>query len=148
MTHAHVAQGRNINTVMAVSNRTHVAVGIIQNTNGQVFISRRHAHLHQGNKWEFPGGKVEAGEDVYQALCRELKEECNIDIQAAAPFTVISYDYPDKQVLLDVWLVTAFTGQPQQREGQEWCWVERHELAAYPFPSANEPIIERLWAQR
>ena len=135
MTHAHVAQGRNINTVMAVSNRTHVAVGIIQNTNGQVFISRRHAHLHQGNKRESPGGKAEAGDDAHH-------------IQAAAPFTVISYDYPDKQVLLDVWLVTAFTGQPQQREGQEWCWVERHELAAYPFPSANEPIIERLRAQR
>lgn len=139
-------QGKSTSTVMVASKRVHVAVGVILNPDGQVFISRRHAHLHQGNKWEFPGGKVEAGEDVYQALCRELFEECNIQVKTAAPFTLISHDYPDKQVLLDVWLVTAFSGQPLQQEGQDWRWVAQHELTAYPFPSANEVIIERLQA--
>lgn len=132
---------------MAASKRIHVAVGVIQNPDGDVFISRRHAHLHQGNKWEFPGGKVEADEDVYQALCRELLEECNITVTAAAPFTAISFDYPDKQVLLDVWVVTDFRGAVRQQEGQEWAWVPLHQLDAYPFPAANQPIIDRLLAQ-
>ena len=144
MTLAPVVQVKNSNIAMAKSKRVHVAVGVIQNTNGDLFISRRHAHLHQGNKWEFPGGKVEANEDVYSALCRELYEECNIQVQAATPFTAIQFDYPDKQVLLDVWMVTAFTGQVQQQEGQEWAWVPKHQLDAYPFPEANQPIIERL----
>lgn len=144
MIHARVVQVRNLNSAMAKSKRVHVAVGVIQNTNGDVFISRRHAHLHQGNKWEFPGGKVEADEDVYSALCRELHEECNITVDAASPLTAIQFDYPDKQVLLDVWMVTAFRGAVQQKEGQEWAWVPVHQLEAYPFPAANEAIIERL----
>lgn len=129
---------------MAKSNRVHVAVGVIQNPDGAVFISRRHAHLHQGNKWEFPGGKVEANEDVYQALCRELHEECNIAVQQASPLTAIAFDYNDKHVLLDVWVVTQFTGEVHQQEGQEWAWVPIHELDAYQFPEANVAIIDCL----
>lgn len=122
----------------------HVAVGIIENEAGDIFISRRHAHLHQGGKWEFPGGKVEANETVMAALQRELREECNIEVEAAAPLTVVSHAYPDKQVLLDVWRVTAYRGEVRQREGQEWLWVPLHELEAYPFPAANEPILSAL----
>lgn len=125
----------------------HVAVGVIENPDGQIFISRRHDHLHQGGKWEFPGGKVEAPETVYDALCRELLEECNIEVKSAAPLTVITHQYPDKRVLLDVWRITAYTGEVRQREGQEWTWVASHQLEAYPFPAANGPIIECLQQQ-
>ena len=129
---------------MASSNRIHVAVGVIEDANGHIFISCRHPHLHQGGKWEFPGGKVEANESVYEALCRELQEECNLTVQQACPLTVITHDYSDKQVLLDVWMVTAFSGSVSQQEGQQWRWVPVYELDAYPFPPANQPIIEIL----
>ncbi|KFZ31244.1 7,8-dihydro-8-oxoguanine-triphosphatase [Pseudidiomarina salinarum] len=129
---------------MASSDRIHVAVGVIENADGHIFISRRHQHLHQGDKWEFPGGKVEQGEEVYRALCRELLEECNIEVQDATPLTVIHHDYADKRVLLDVWRVTRFSGQVQQREGQEWRWVSVPELGAYRFPEANQDIIDKI----
>ncbi len=129
---------------MAKSSRVHVAVGVIENADGDIFISRRHAHLHQGNKWEFPGGKVEANESVYDALQRELAEECNIQITNACPLTVITHDYGDKQVMLDVWKVTEFTGAVAQQEGQEWRWVPIYELEAYVFPEANQAIIDIL----
>lgn len=144
MTHARAVQVRNSNSAMAKSNPIHVAVGVILNGDGAVFISRRHAHLHQGGKWEFPGGKVEAGETVLAALQRELQEECNIAVEQALPLTVIEHDYGDKRVRLDVWQVTSFSGEVKQREGQEWCWVAKHELDAYPFPAANQAIIDCL----
>ncbi|MBY6063869.1 8-oxo-dGTP diphosphatase MutT [Pseudidiomarina sediminum] len=129
---------------MASSNPVHVAVGVIEDTDGNVFISKRHKALHQGDKWEFPGGKVEAGETVYDALVRELREECNIEVTAASPLTVIHHDYDDKRVVLDVWRVTRFTGEIEQKEGQEWLWVAPYALVAYPFPAANQPIIDLL----
>ena len=144
MTHAHVARGRSTNNVMVKSSSVHVAVGVIENADGAVYISRRFDHLHQGGKWEFPGGKVEAGETVYAALCRELLEECQISVHSAVPFTVVQHNYADKQVLLDVWRVTAFSGQIGQAEGQQWRWVAPHELAAYEFPQANVAIVTML----
>lgn len=133
---------------MAKSNPVHVAVGVIENANGELYLSRRLDHLHQGGKWEFPGGKVEAGETVYAALCRELHEECQITVKQAVPFTVVQHQYADKQVILDVWRVTAFAGQVGQAEGQEWRWVPRHELIAYEFPQANLQIVEMLMGTR
>lgn len=129
---------------MASSDPVHVAVGVIENADGDVFISRRHKDLHQGDKWEFPGGKIEAGETVYDALVRELQEECNIRVESASPLTVINHAYNDKRVVLDVWRVTAFTGEVSQCDGQEWLWVPVYALGAYQFPEANEAIIELL----
>ncbi|MCL5049052.1 8-oxo-dGTP diphosphatase MutT [Aliidiomarina maris] len=126
----------------------HVAVGVVENPAGEILISRRAAHQHQGNLWEFPGGKVEAGESVQHALARELLEEMNIEVTECAPLTVIEHAYPDKRVRLDVWQVTAFNGQAKGLEGQEWLWVARRELDAYPFPAGNVPILERLLAQQ
>lgn len=129
---------------MASSDPVHVAVGVIENADGDIFISKRHKDLHQGDKWEFPGGKVEADETVYDALVRELREECNIVVQSASPLTVIHHNYGDKRVVLDVWRVIGFTGDIVQREGQEWRWVPAYALQAYQFPKANEAIIELL----
>lgn len=129
---------------MSSEHIVHVAVGVVENERGELLISRRAAHQHQGNRWEFPGGKVEAGEDVQQALARELLEEMNIEVLEVAPLTVIEHAYSDKRVRLDVWRVTLFQGQVEGREGQQWRWVPRHQLEAYPFPQANEAIIERL----
>src|SRR6478752_215306 len=107
----------------SVIQRVHVAVGVITNNRQEVLIAKRAVHLHQGGFWEFPGGKVEKNETVQQALSRELHEELGINVEVARPFIKITHDYPDKSVLLDVWLVEQFTGQPQSRESQPLLWV-------------------------
>lgn len=77
-----------------MTKRIHVAVGIILNANGQILLAKRPEHLHQGGKWEFPGGKVELNETVTQALIRELKEEVALNVHSSEPFMALSYDYP------------------------------------------------------
>ncbi|MDP5292111.1 8-oxo-dGTP diphosphatase MutT [Oceanimonas sp. CHS3-5] len=121
-----------------------VAVGVIENAAGEIFVCRRGESQHQAFKWEFPGGKVEAGETVPQALSRELEEEIGIQVSLCAPFMRIEHDYGDKQVILDIRKVTAFTGEPHGREGQPSRWVPIAELHTYEFPAANSPIVEKL----
>ncbi|MGL4838061.1 MAG: NUDIX domain-containing protein, partial [Shewanella sp.] len=99
-----------------MTKRVHVAVGIILNSAAQILLAKRPAHLHQGGKWEFPGGKVEPGENVVEALIRELKEELNLTVHASSPFMQLSYDYPDKQVLLDIHTVQHFSGEAEGLE--------------------------------
>lgn len=126
---------------MNPQSRTHVAVGVVTNQQGEVLITKRPAHVHQGGLWEFPGGKIEPDETVYVALQRELHEELQINIQAAQPLIRIPYDYPDKQVLLDVWRVSAFTGEATPVQGQPMQWVAPDALSGFEFPAANKPIV-------
>lgn len=129
-----------------MTKRVHVAVGIILNSAAQILLAKRPAHLHQGGKWEFPGGKVEPGENVVEALTRELKEELNLTVHASSPFMQLSYDYPDKQVLLDIHTVQHFSGEAEGLEGQQLAWVTPCELSLYDFPDANQPIVDKLQA--
>ena len=122
----------------------HVAVGVVQNEKGEVLIAKRPDHVHQGGLWEFPGGKVEIGETVQQALTRELNEELGIEVQFIEPLIKIPYHYPDRSVLLDVWTVKSFTGQAVGREGQIIEWRAVDALSGYAFPAANQPIITAL----
>ena len=92
--------------------RVHVAAAVIRGADGRVLIAKRPQDKHQGGLWEFPGGKVEEGEAVERALARELEEELGIRVEAARPLIQVQHDYPDKQVLLDVWEVSSFTGEP------------------------------------
>jgi 8-oxo-dGTP diphosphatase len=124
--------------------RIWVAVGVVENSDDQVFICRRTDGQHQAGKWEFPGGKVECGEGMPAALIRELAEEIGIEVQQCEPLLQIEHDYPDKSVLLDVWRVTAFEGEPYGREGQAALWVERDALLNYEFPEANQPITRKV----
>lgn len=121
--------------------RIHVAAAVIRGADGRILIARRADTQHQGGLWEFPGGKVEPGETVEAALARELQEELNIAVTQARPLIKVQHDYPDKQVLLDVWEVSAFTGEPHGVEGQPLAWVTSRELAGYDFPAANQPIV-------
>lgn len=121
----------------------HVAVGIIQRAD-QIFITRRPDNLHQGGKWEFPGGKVEAGESVEAALIRELQEEVAITVTQSRPFMLVEHDYGDKKVKLDIHLVMAFCGEPHGKEGQQGQWVAIDALPDYDFPEANKAIIAQL----
>lgn len=122
----------------------HVVVGIIVNKDNQVLIAKRASHQHQGDKWEFPGGKVEKAETPQEALQRELKEELGIDIQSAQKITEINHKYTDKTVLLDVYQVTGWQGEATGREGQPLLWVERSALNQYEFPAANAEILSSL----
>lgn len=119
----------------------HVAAALICNDQGQVLIAKRPADKHQGGLWEFPGGKVEAGEDVLGALARELHEEIGIEVRQARPLIRVRYDYPDRSVLLDVWRVDSFSGEPRGCEGQPVVWCGVDELSERDFPAANRPII-------
>jgi 8-oxo-dGTP diphosphatase len=122
----------------------HVAVGVIINAEQQILIALRPEESHQGGLWEFPGGKVESGETVQQALFRELKEELGIKTSAYKPLMNIHHDYGDKRVLLDVWWVKSFTGEAVGQEGQDIKWVDIGKLQAYQFPVANKTIVEAI----
>lgn len=124
--------------------RIHVAVGVILDAHGQVLVAKRADQQHLGGLWEFPGGKVEAGETVQQALSRELKEEVAIDVVQSRPFCRIEHNYPDKAVLLDVWVVDRFTGTPTGLEYQPLRWLPPAQLDPAEFPQANRLIIRRL----
>lgn len=124
--------------------RVHVAVGVIQNQQGLILIAKRPTHLHQGGKWEFPGGKVEQGESTTQALIRELHEEVGLIVENSTPLMQISHNYSDKRVLLDIHKVTEFSGAAVGLEGQEIQWVSRANLSQYQFPVANQAIVTKL----
>lgn len=121
-----------------------VAVAVIFRDDGKVLTSWRQPHQHQGDLWEFPGGKREPGEGRLAALKREIHEELGVNIEQAEPFVRVEHDYGDKQVCLDVWLVFQFSGEPAGKEGQALCWQSVGELQAEAFPAANRIIIEKL----
>jgi 8-oxo-dGTP diphosphatase len=122
----------------------HVAVAVVVDTNGRLLIAQRFADTHQGGLWEFPGGKVEPGEDAVQALRRELREEVGIDIERLRPLIKVRHAYPDREVLLDVWRVERWRGNPKGCEGQRIAWVDPDGLFAEDFPAADRPIISAI----
>ncbi|MBH0042185.1 8-oxo-dGTP diphosphatase MutT [Pseudoalteromonas sp. SWXJZ10B] len=124
----------------------HVAVGVIKKNNA-IFICKRADEKHQGGLWEFPGGKVEAGESVFVALKRELIEEVGLTIHSSSQLMVIEHDYGDKCVKLDVHVVSNFSGEAHGAEGQPSEWVAISELENYDFPEANAEIIEKIVAR-
>lgn len=126
--------------------RVEVAVGVILKQQ-QIFITKRDENLHQGGKWEFPGGKKEANETMAQALVRELDEEVGIQVTQQQELMLIEHDYGDKQVILDVRLVTEFDGEAHGKEGQQGLWVAIDELQNYQFPEANKIILQKLQQQ-
>lgn len=132
-------------------NRINVAVGVIRRQAAtepssvfEYFVCKRNAQQHQGNKWEFPGGKVDKGESVNDALSRELKEEIGITVIQSSPLITIDFDYSDKRVSLHVCLVNEFSGKAHGAEGQESKWVNFEALLNLDFPAANKPILDAL----
>ncbi len=122
----------------------HVAVGVIVGPQREVLISLRSADAHQGGLWEFPGGKVEPGESVEEALKRELREELGITVLRSTPLIDVHHDYGDKHVHLDVHVVWEFSGQAHGLEDQPLDWVAPEELFDRAFPAANVPIVQAL----
>lgn len=127
-----------------MSSLVQVAVGVVTDAQGRVLIALRPAQVHQGGLWEFPGGKVDSGETLEQALERELWEELGIVVRASEPLIRIRHDYPDKSVLLEVRKVTVFDGQACGKEAQPIRWVTPQALFDYTFPQANRAIVQAL----
>jgi len=111
-----------------------------------ILLARRPLHKHQGGLWEFPGGKLEPGEAPVTGLVRELEEELGIRARDCAPFRRVEHDYGDRSLILDTWLVRAFSGEPVGNEGQEIAWMERLRLDAGIMPAANRAIAAILQA--
>lgn len=126
----------------------HVAVGVVVRAD-RILLSRRAAHQHQGGLWEFPGGKVEPGETLPRALARELFEELGLEVEQSglAPLIEVRHSYPERSVLLDVWWVREFRGEPVGREGQPLAWVPVAELHRRDFPAANTAIVAAVREQ-
>jgi 8-oxo-dGTP diphosphatase len=122
----------------------HVAAAAIVGRDGRVLLTRRHDHLHQGGLWEFPGGKLEPGETLEAALRREIREELDLELLTHRPLIQVRHHYPDRSVLLDVHLVTAYRGEARGMEGQPLAWVAPGELDRYPMPEADRPIVAAL----
>lgn len=129
--------------------RVSVAVGVIIKPDQEILIARRSLDQHQGGLWEFPGGKIEQGEETPTALARELEEELGVmtSAEAMTPLLVIEHDYSDKKVTLDVWIVNLdeqTASQAHGAEGQEIQWVDFSDLEEFEFPAANVAIVESL----
>jgi 8-oxo-dGTP diphosphatase len=122
----------------------HIAVGVVSDAEGRILISERKPDCAYAGQWEFPGGKCEPGEDVQSALARELREELGIRLLSARPLVRLSHRYPGRHVLLDTWLVTAWKGRPEAREGQRFEWVTSAALDHYPMLAANRPIVRAV----
>lgn len=120
-----------------------VAAAVIH-VDGQFLLSKRLADQHQGGKWEFPGGKLETGESVAQALIRELKEELAVDVVCQSEFLSLTYEYPEKVVTLHFQLVTEISGQAHGEEGQQVAWFDKSQLLELTFPDANYPVLQKI----
>ena len=119
----------------------HVAVGVILDAKRNILLTRRADDAHQGGLWEFPGGKVEPGEALEDALARELREELGIEMGRISPLLEVRHDYGDKAVFLDIHVVWEFEGMARGLEDQPLAWVPVAELSKYDFPAANQPIV-------
>ncbi len=123
-----------------------VAAVALVDADGRVLLSKRPAHKQLGGLWEFPGGKVEAGERPETALIRELKEELGIDVAESclAPLTFASHPYEEFHLLMPLYVCRRWKGQAKGLEGQELAWVKPLKLRDYPMPPADVPLIPHL----
>ncbi|WP_293646317.1 Nudix family hydrolase [Thiolapillus sp.] len=122
----------------------HVAAGVLIDNQEKVLLARRSTDSHQGGLWEFPGGKLEPGEQSHEALSRELEEELGIQVRSCRPLIRVAHRYPDREVILHTWLVTDWEGDPRGREGQPLSWVPLEELRDWSMPAADLPILRAL----
>ena len=121
-----------------------VVAGVVYNTNGEVLVNQRTHPAEFMGKWEFPGGKIETGETVDQALRRELMEEIHIQTISAEPLISVSHAYSHRKVRLHVLEVTEYSGTPRGREGQLIRWLTLGDLHNLDFLDANEPVLNAV----
>jgi 8-oxo-dGTP diphosphatase len=123
-----------------------VAACALIDPDGRVLLAERPAGRPMAGLWEFPGGKVEAGERPEQTLIRELKEELGITVEEAclAPLTFASHAYPDFHLLMPLYVCRRWEGIVTAQEGQKLAWVRPNRLRDYEMPRADLPLIPHL----
>jgi len=119
-----------------------VAVGILMKANGDVLLAQRPPGKPYAGYWEFPGGKVEAGESIFDALKREFEEELGLQVQSAEPWCGVEYVYPHAHVRLHFYISRDWQGEPQSLEGQAFSW--QGSVGVAPLLPATIPLIEWL----
>ena len=122
----------------------HVVAGAIADADGRVLIAQRPRGRHMAGRWEFPGGKLAAGEKPLDGLKRELAEELGVSVRAARPLIRLRHEYPDRRVLLDVWQVTDYEGVPQALEAQALAWAKPDDLPKHDLLEADRAIVTAL----
>ena len=123
-----------------------VAACALIDADGRVLLAERPAGKPMAGLWEFPGGKVEAGERLETTLIRELKEELDIDVQepCLAPLTFASHAYEDFHLLMPLYVCRRWQGMVTAKEGQRLAWVRPNRLRDYKMPPADEPLVAHL----
>lgn len=131
---------------ITAANITLVVACALVDSDGRVLVAARPSGKSMSGLWEFPGGKVEAGETPEAALIRELKEELSIDVTAAclAPLSFASHAYDEFHLLMPLYVCRKWDGQIAPREGQETQWLRPRDLFDLPMPPADKPLIAAL----
>jgi len=122
----------------------HVVAAAVIDATDRVLIAQRPAGKHLAGGWEFPGGKLEPGEERLAGLARELREELGITIATPRPLIRVRHAYPSREVLLDMWVVKRYSGEPQGLDGQALRWCTQDELALAELLPADKPIVAAL----
>jgi 8-oxo-dGTP diphosphatase len=125
-----------------------VAAVCLVDQGGRILLASRPAGKSMAGLWEFPGGKVEAGESPEFALCRELEEELGIQVRECclSPLGFASHAYTERNMhlLMPLYVCRMWKGTPQPKEGQELAWVKPDALASYEMPPADIPLIYQI----
>jgi mutator protein MutT len=120
-----------------------VAAGIIFHE-GKVLITRRKKDSHIGNYWEFPGGKMNEGEDLSACLVREVREETGIGIKVGEEILSVAHQYSDRRIDLHFFSCAWESGKIEPIGCEEYLWIEKNALDQFSFPPANSELIEKL----
>ena len=121
-------------------------MGVVVDSQGRLLIGERPQGKAYAGQWEFPGGKVEPGEAVFEALVREFREELNLQVEAAHALFSCVHAYPDREVELYFWQVTDYRGEARGVEGQNLRWVHSDDLASVNFLEGNRALLEKICA--
>jgi 8-oxo-dGTP diphosphatase len=122
----------------------HVVAAAVIDAAGRVLIAQRPTGKHLAGGWEFPGGKLEPGEERLAGLARELREELGITIATPRPLMRLRHAYPSREVLLDIWVVRRYSREPHGLDGQALRWCTQDELATAELLPADKPIVAAL----
>lgn len=125
-----------------------VAAAVLEKPDGTFLLAQRPAGRIWAGYWEFPGGKVEAGESAKDALVRELREELGIEVVTAYPWITRIFTYPHATVRLSFFRVTEWSGQMHPHEGQQFSWQPADDVSVCPILPANEPVLRALQLPR
>ncbi len=121
-----------------------VVAAVVRRADGRLLITQRLADDTLGGYWEFPGGKVEPGEELRAALAHELREELGVEAEIGAEIHRILHAYPDRDVRLYFYAARIVSGEPQNLEVADLRWVTLDELMDYQFPDADRPLLAQL----